>query len=169
MTPSRIIALATIAALALAEPALARPHPTREIDVADAWCPPTPPGAPTAAGYLTVANTGRTSDRLTGGSSPIAAQVELHSMTTQGGIMRMRPVSGGLLVAAGASVSIQPGVGMHLMLIGLKRSLRTGEHVPVTLDFARAGPVMVDFVVRRQAQEPRRSGRTGHMSGMGGH
>ena len=169
MMPSRPLALAALAAFTLAAPALARPHAVSSIRVSDAWCPPTPPGAPTAAGYFTVANAGRTPDRLVGGSSPVAAQVQLHSMTTQGGVMRMRPLTGGLPVAAGTAVSIQPGQGMHLMLIGLKRPLRTGEHVPLTLDFARAEPVMVDFVVRPQTEAPRGGGRIDHMSGRGGH
>ena len=169
MIPSRTFALTALAAFAFAAPSLARPSGA-SIHVTDAWCPPTPPGAPTAAGYLTLANVGHAAARLIGGSSPVAAQVQLHSMTTQGGVMRMRPMTGGLSVAPGATASIQPGAGMHLMLIGLKRPLRVGEQVPVTLDFARAGKVNVAFVVRPlQPAAPGGGGRIDHMSGMGGH
>ncbi len=73
-------------------------------------------------------------------------------MTTQGQVMRMRPVTEGLGIAPGATVRVQPGGGMHLMLIGLKRPLKVGEHAAVTLDFARAGPVRVEFVVRPQGE-----------------
>ena len=59
-------------------------------------------------------------------------------MTTRGQIMRMRAVTEGLPVAAGQIQTVQPGGELHLMLIGLKRPLRTGEHVPISLTFARA-------------------------------
>ena len=141
--------LAAAASLAAAAPALAHDH--APIRISDAWCPPTPPGAPTAAGYLTITNSGRATDRLTGESSPVAATVQLHATTMQGQIMRMRPVTEGLPVAAGQALTVQPGGGMHLMLIGLKRSLTAGDRVPVTLTFAHAGRIDADFVVRAQA------------------
>ena len=156
---------ALLAAMLIATPALAAPHAS-SVHVEDAWCPPTPPGAPTAAGYLTIHNLGRSPDRLVGGSSPVAAQVQLHSMTMRGGVMRMRPVTGGLSVAAGATARVQPGDGLHLMLLGLKRQLRAGEHVPVTLDFTRAGAIRADFTVRPQFSAT--SGGHDHMAQVGG-
>ncbi len=147
-----LLASAMLAGLGLSAPAVARDRPAGAIRVSDAWCPPTPPGAPTAAGYLTVSNQGREADRLLGGSSPVAAQVQLHSMTTQGQVMRMRPLTEGLAIAPGATARIQPGGGMHLMLIGLNRPLKAGERASVTLDFARAGKVQVEFLVRPQGE-----------------
>ena len=143
------LAVAVLAAgLAVAAPALAQGH--GPIRITDAWCPPTPPGAPTAGGYLTIANLGKAPDRLTAAASPAAAQVQLHSMTTRGGVMRMRPVTDGLEVAPGQTRAVQPGGELHLMLIGLKRPLKAGERVPMTLAFARAGAVHVDFSVHAQ-------------------
>ncbi len=161
-----LLAAAMLAGLALCAPAVARDHP-RDIRVLDAWCPPTPPGSPTAAGYLTISNQGREADRLLGGSSPAAAQVQLHSMTMQGGVMRMRPVIEGLAIASSATTRIQPGGGLHLMLIGLKRPLKAGERADVTLDFAKAGPVRVDFVVRArdEAAPAMHMGPHDHMRG----
>jgi copper(I)-binding protein len=159
--------LALLAAFGHSTPALARPHRAAGIRVSDAWTPAPPPGAPTAAGYLTITNTASSPDRLLGGSTPAAAQVQLHSMSTQGGVMRMRPLAEGLPIAPGSTVKIQPG-GNHLMLVGLKRSLRVGEHIPVTLDFAKAGKVQTDFVVRPQgaAQTPMQMGPYGQMDRM---
>ena len=137
---------AACASLAFAPAAFAHGHGA--IQISNAWCPPTPPGAPTAAGYLTIANTGHAPDRLLGGASPAAAQVQLHSMTTTNSVMRMREITGGLAIAPGGSANIQAGGEMHLMLIGLKRPLVAGEHVAITLDFAHAGAVRTDFVVR---------------------
>ena len=117
------------------------------IEVKGAWIRATPPGATTAAGYLTLVNHGPTSDRLTGGHTGAAASLEVHQMSTAGGIMRMRPLPSGLAIGAGAAAALPPN-GTHLMLIGLKRPLTPGEHVKAVLDFTRAGPVTVDFEVR---------------------
>jgi hypothetical protein len=146
----RRAALAAVltAGLAAAAPALAHGH--GPIRISDAWCPPTPPGAPTAAGYLTIANLGRTPDRLTGASSAVAAQVQLHSMTTRGGVMRMRAVTEGLEVAPGQTRTVQPGGELHLMLIGLRQPFKTGQRIPVTLTFAHAGALRVDFAVHAE-------------------
>ena len=116
------------------------------IEARGAWIRTPPPGATTAAGYVTLVNHGAAADRLTGGHTVVAASLEAHQMSMAGGIMRMRAIVGGLPIAAGATVELSPN-GNHLMLIGLKRPLKTGEHVKVTLDFAHAGPVTVDFVV----------------------
>jgi copper(I)-binding protein len=60
-------------------------------------------------------------------------------MSMAGGVMRMRPVEGGLPIPAHGEIKLDPS-GDHLMFIGLKRPFKAGEHVPVTLTFARAGP-----------------------------
>ena len=127
--------------------ALARPT---GIEVQGAWIRATAPGATTAAGYVTIINHGLATDRLSGGQTRIAQSVEVHSMSTAGGIMRMRAIPGGLPVGASATVKLTPS-GDHLMLIGLKGQLTAGQHVRVTLNFNRAGAVVVDFPVRADA------------------
>ena len=67
-----------------------------------------------------------------------------------GGIMRMRPITGGAPLGASASLKLSPN-GDHLMLIGLKSPLKAGAHVKITLQFERAGAVAADFVVRDAA------------------
>jgi copper(I)-binding protein len=123
------------------------------------WSPPNPPGAPTAAGYLTIYNLGRVPDRLLGGVSPMFGHIEVHEMSMAGGIMRMRPLPQGLVVPPGATVSLAPG-GLHLMMIGPRRPFRIGERIPVTLRFERAGSVPVEFYVQAAPMDG--------MSGMGG-
>ncbi|MBV9993668.1 MAG: copper chaperone PCu(A)C [Caulobacteraceae bacterium] len=134
-----LLGLALFAAEAVAKPV--------GIAVSGAWIQATPPGAATAAGYLTIVNRGREADRLVGAESSVAAKVQPHHMSMTGGIMRMRPVAGGLGIAAGATVRLAPE-GDHLMLIGLKSPMTPGKIVKVTLEFARAGKVAVDVPVR---------------------
>jgi periplasmic copper chaperone A len=120
------------------------------IEVKDAWIRTPPPGAPTAAGYATIVNHAISSDRLTGAHASAAASVVPHQMSMAGGIMRMRPMTGGAPIGASASLTFTPN-GDHLMLIGLKTPLKAGAHVRITLQFQRAGAVAADFVVRDAA------------------
>ncbi|MBV9510634.1 MAG: copper chaperone PCu(A)C [Caulobacteraceae bacterium] len=141
--------LAVAAALALASaPAagLAREDHAGALVVSGAWSRPTPPSAPTAVGYLTIANHGAEPDRLTGAESPAASSLTLHSMSMTGGVMRMRPVPEGLAIAPGASVGLDP-MGYHLMFEGLKRPLKPGDHIPAVLHFEHAGDARVTFDV----------------------
>lgn len=142
MTPR--IALALIAALAA--PASAQIARKGSITAADPWSRATSPRANIGAGYVTVRNTSTQPDRLVSATSPRAAKVEIHTMSLDDGIMRMRPLPNGLEVPAGGEASLAPG-GNHIMLIGLKSPLKAGERIPATLRFARAGDVRIAFKV----------------------
>jgi copper(I)-binding protein len=120
-----------------------------DVDVSGAWIRTTPPGAVTAAAYATIANHGF-SDRLIDGRTVVAASVIPHQMLMTGGVMRMRPIVGGLGLSASQTVTLGPN-GDHLMLLGLKQPLKAGQHVKIILDFKRAGAVPVDFLVRDTA------------------
>ena len=123
------------------------------------WARATPGGAQVAGGYLTVINQGKTPDRLTGGSLEAAAQFELHEMSTENGIMKMRP-TGPLDIAPGGTLTLSPA-GKHIMFTGLKHQLKKGEEVAGTLSFEHAGTVPVHFKVEGiGAKEP--SGLSGH-------
>jgi copper(I)-binding protein len=158
-------ALAVAGAMMLASPAIAQPVTLGDLTITGPWVRPTPPGAPTAAGYLTVTNNGAAEDHLIGGSSPDAASVEVHEMTMDGNVMRMRPVAGGVPIAAGKTVTLAPG-GYHMMLIGPTQQFKLGGMVPVTLEFARAGKVDVMFPVRQAPDAT--MGNMGSMPGMSG-
>ena len=140
-------ALAVVVLMAAAPfAASAHSYAVGPLQIGHPWSRPNPPGAPTAVGYLTITNTGRTPDRLLGGSSPLAAKIEVHEMSMTGGIMRMRPVAGGLLIPPGQTVTLAPG-GYHLMIIGPKQGFKVGDHIPATLRFEHAGEVKVEFYV----------------------
>jgi copper(I)-binding protein len=110
------------------------------LELTDLWTRATPPGAPTAGGYLTIANTGKEPDRLIAVSSPQAARGELHEMSVKDGVMTMRPLEGGIEIPAGRSVALAPG-GLHLMFISPAEAFVEGGKVPVVLTFEKAGKV----------------------------
>ena len=116
------------------------------LDIVGPWSRATPQGASIGAGYLTLKNTGTAADRLIGGSSDAAAKFEVHEMSMDNGVMKMRPVQGGLEIKPGETVELKPQ-GLHIMFVGLKKPLRQGDHVKATLVFEKAGKVDVDFDV----------------------
>lgn len=116
------------------------------IRVTQAWARATAPGQSVGAGYLALINEGRTEDRLIAITSPVAREAQLHSMMMDGGVMRMRPIEGGLLIPAGGRVTLEPG-GVHLMFVALKSPLVAGTQFPVTLRFAIAGELRTEFRV----------------------
>ena len=63
--------------------------------------------------------------------SPVAGVAELHQMSVVEGRMTMRAI-GSLELPAGKLVELKPG-GFHIMLMDLKRPLKEGETVPITL------------------------------------
>jgi copper(I)-binding protein len=128
--------------------ALAQDATVGALTIEQPWSRATPPAGKTGAGYLTIENKGATDDRLTGAAidPAIADAAELHTMSMDNGIMRMRPVDGGLAVPAGQTVALSPG-GVHIMLVGLKAPLKQGTRVPLTLTFEKAGTVRVELDV----------------------
>jgi len=132
-----------------------------DIEVLHPWTRATPPNAETAGGYLKLRNEGETADALIGGHSPVAERIEIHSMTTEDGVMRMRPVGGeGIAVKPGETVALAPG-GVHIMFVGLKSPLKAGERVPLTLEFRNAGPVDVELVTEKLGSRGPEDGMSG--------
>jgi copper(I)-binding protein len=124
--------VAFAAGLVLATAALAQ---TNQLEVTSAWARATPAKAENGVAYLTIRSP--TPDRLVSVSSPVAKKAELHTMSMEGMVMKMRPLAG-LDIAAGQPVTLKPG-GEHIMLLGLSEPLREGQSFPLTLTFEKAG------------------------------
>ncbi|HVR93147.1 MAG TPA: copper chaperone PCu(A)C [Casimicrobiaceae bacterium] len=105
----------------------------------------TPPGAKVAGVFVTVENTGTQPDRLLSVSTPIAGVAELHQMSVDAGVMRMRGVAA-LEVRPGEKLQLKPG-GYHVMLSELRRPLKVGDKFPLTLTFQNAGTIDVSVWV----------------------
>lgn len=110
------------------------------------WSRATPGGAKVAGGYMRITNTGTEPDRLVGGSAEIARRFEVHSMEMSGGVARMAPVEGGLVIKPGETVELKPG-GYHAMLMDLTAAPKEGDVVRGTLVFERAGTLAISYRV----------------------
>ena len=101
----------------------------------------------TGGAFMLLRNTGGEADRLVAAQSDVAGTVEIHETTLEGGVMKMRPVVGGIEVPAGGQVELKPG-GYHVMLIGLTQNLVEGDRFRMVLQFEKSGPLTVEAVVR---------------------
>jgi copper(I)-binding protein len=131
---------------ALALPAEAADVMVGHLKISAPWARATPKGASVGGAYMQISNTGNTPDRLVGGATAVAKEVQIHEMKMVNGVMEMRRIAGGLDVKPGQTVTLKPG-GYHVMLIGLNQHLKKGQHFKVMLAFEKAGKVDVDFTV----------------------
>ena len=113
------------------------------LEVSDAWARASAGGAQAGAVYLTIQSP--TADRLTATTTPAAQKAGLHTMSMDGGVMKMRELDG-IDIPAGQKVVLKPG-GLHIMLEGLAQPLREGQSFPLTLSFDKAGTRQVTVAV----------------------
>ncbi|MEX2615739.1 MAG: copper chaperone PCu(A)C [Alphaproteobacteria bacterium] len=116
-----------------------------DLVITGAWTRATPSRAPTGAGFVTIENKGGSADRLIGFRTPISEKAQIHAMTMDNGVMKMRQLEDGIAIPAGETVTLEPG-GNHLMFLQLKQGIEKDSAVPVTLVFETAGEVTLDFM-----------------------
>lgn len=136
MNGLRILAIG----LLLSGPLLADPA----IEVQQAWIREAPPTSRVLAGYLTIINPGNVPAEITAVSSPDFSSAELHRTRVEDGVASMEAVSS-ITVPANDQVRLEPG-GMHLMLFGPQRPLKSGDRV--RLEVKQSGGTIIDVEAR---------------------
>ncbi|MFZ3086479.1 MAG: copper chaperone PCu(A)C [Methylotenera sp.] len=101
------------------------------VSIENAWVRPTIAGQDVGAAYMTFVSTQDAT--LIHAESNVTKSVEIHSMTMQNGVMKMRMLET-LPLTAGKPYKLEPG-GFHLMLFDLKKPLAEGEQVNFELTF----------------------------------
>jgi hypothetical protein len=127
-------------------PAQSQEAKAGDLVISQPWSRAAPRGAELASSYLTIENKGSTADHLVGGSTEVAAKLEVQQISMVGGGMTAHPVDGGLVIPPGEKVVLAPG-GYYLALLKLNAPLRKGSKAPMTLEFERAGKIDVGFDV----------------------
>jgi hypothetical protein len=119
-----------------------------DIKVEHAWMRATAPGQEVAGAFMDITSTGNA--KLIGVTSPAAGKLELHSMSMDNGVMEMRQMKS-IDLPKGKTIQLAPG-GLHVMLFDLKKPMKQGETVPITLDVVTADQrhenIKVDVSVR---------------------
>jgi copper(I)-binding protein len=100
-----------------------------QVTVGDPWIRATVPAQKTSGAFMQL--TSKQDARLVGVRTPVAGNAEIHQMEMQGQSMKMHAVDG-IALPAGKPVDLASG-GYHIMLFDLKRQLKEGETVPLTL------------------------------------
>lgn len=108
---------------------LSAPAAVAQVSASDAWIRATVPAAKSTGAFMQLHSLQNA--RLLEARSSVAASVEIHQMEMDGQTMRMHAVDG-LDLPAGKTVDLASG-GMHIMLMDLKRQLKEGDMVPLTL------------------------------------
>ena len=121
------------------------------ITVEQPWARATVEGMSMGGAFMNIKNDTAKDDFLIGGSSPVADKVEVHTHVNDNGVMRMREVAGGIPLKAGQTTELKPG-SYHIMFMGLKKSLKAGDKVPVTVKFKHAKPQTVTVKVESAPQ-----------------
>ena len=124
------------------------------VRVRDAWVRETIPGQSNGAAYMRISS--KESLELIEVKSTASKTAELHQMSMKDDVMRMREARA-VAVNPDKEVELGPN-GTHVMLVDLKRPLKTGDSVTLKLIFRRANGgkliVPVRAVVKSLTQEP---------------
>ena len=104
-------------------------------------------GMKVTAGFVTITNSAATHDRLLRISTDFAGKSELHTMSMDNGVMKMRPLADGIIIPAGESITLKPG-GLHLMFMKLEEEPQMGERRDITFFFENAGEITLAADVR---------------------
>ena len=110
-----------------------------QVTVTEPWVRATVPAQNSTGAFMQLQSA--TPERLLEGRTPVAGRAEIHEMAMEGQVMRMRQVKG-IDLPAGKPVVLASG-GYHVMLLDLKRQLKEGENVDLTL-------VVQDAAAKRQ-------------------
>lgn len=103
-----------------------------DVIVTDAWIRGTVAGQHATGAFMKLRSPSDAS--LVAVATPAAKTAELHSMTNDNGVMKMRALPS-IALPAGKTVELSPA-GLHVMLLDIAKPMKEGESVPMTLTFA---------------------------------
>ncbi|WP_211452519.1 copper chaperone PCu(A)C [Collimonas antrihumi] len=135
-----------LCSLAISVSAYAQEYDLGSLHISHPYARATVPGQPGGGAFLSIENKGKEADKLIGVSSSVAKSSEIHTMSMDGNVMKMREV-GEIDLPPASTVNMKPGHGYHVMLMGLNQPLKAGDKFPLTLTFRKAGKIEVSVVV----------------------
>ena len=121
------------------------PNTTAATSVEAPWVRAASSGSNGAA-FMTIRNRSGRADRLVRAECDAAMMVEIHQTTVKDNVASMSPIDY-IEAPARGHVELAPS-GYHVMLMGLKRDLKAGDRLELTLTFQNAGRIVVAAEVR---------------------
>lgn len=160
----QMLAMVCVVLAFLAPAAFAHDGPHKAgIGIEHPYAVATAPGQAHGAIFIeSIHNDSKEADQLISVKSSVAATAEVHTMTMESGVMKMREISG-IEIPAKGKVSLARGSkeGYHLMLMNLKAPLKEGDKIKVTLVFKKAGEMEITVPIRPQQKQAH--SKDGHM------
>ncbi|MFB6616297.1 copper chaperone PCu(A)C [Streptomyces sp. NPDC085524] len=112
---------------------------------------PEPVNDKMAGAFMVIKNDSKTADKLTGVTSPLSDDLQIHETKDQ----KMQQVAS-MDVPANGELALERG-GNHVMFMGLKNTPKVGEKVTVELHFEKADPVKVELDVKERTYNAQNS------------
>jgi len=109
-----------------------------------------PDTVPNTAAYFTLENHTEKAVRLTGVSTSVAKEAQLHTIIEEQGMVKMRQVEGFDIPSHGRLI-LSPS-GEHVMLLGLKAPLVLDQKVELQLQFNDGEQMSITLPVSKQAE-----------------
>lgn len=144
--------------LALVASSLLSASAFAQVSVSEPWIRATVPAQKVTGAFMRVQSA--TAARLIGVQTDVAGRAELHEMAMDGQTMRMRRVES-IELPAGKPVNLASG-GYHVMLMDLKRQVKEGESVELTLQLQDAAGKRQDVKVKVPVNPLTHSAHAGH-------
>ena len=110
------------------------------------WARATPGAVKNSAAFMSFDNKGA-ADKLISVTGGVAKEIQMHSMITEAGVMKMREIQA-FDIPANGKAELKPG-GFHLMLIGIPDGLKEGTKFPLKLKFEKAGEIVVQVTAEK--------------------
>ena len=154
----RLTKVGWLLCLSLLLPQMAEAQADEAVQVSDAWVRETVPGQSIGAAYMRIRSTQRV--ELVRVQSGVARSAEIHQMSMENGLMKMRELKS-VGIDAGREVALEPG-GTHIMLVDMKRPLRPGEEVTLKLRFLSRDGGAFAVTVRAPVKSVATEARHGH-------
>jgi hypothetical protein len=129
-----------------------------DIEVSGGWIRASAPGQDQGGVDLSIIS--KRSATLVGASSPVCKTAQLHMMTNENGMMKMREVKA-IELPAGKRVNLRES-GYHVMLLGLKAPLKEGEAVPLTLSIKVGKQGVIKVKTTAEVKSLTATGPTSH-------
>jgi len=120
-----------------------------DIEVKAAWVRATVPAQMVSGAFMEI--TSKKAATLVGASTSVADETEVHEMKMEDGVMKMRAAPR-VVLPAGKTVVFNPGA-YHIMLMGLKRQLKPGDSVPLTLKIENANKKIQRVTVKAEVRD----------------
>lgn len=116
------------------------------LKIDNTWSPAAPPVAKVMAGYMTISNNSQHAIKVSTAKSPLFKNVEIHLTKMENDMMRMVKQEH-LNIPANTKVELKPG-GLHMMLIGKLKPIKTGSSIPVTISFDNGESINITLAVK---------------------